>query len=258
MNFELILTSLVFVSGLLVLLERFYLAPKRVANGKQPILIEYACSFFPVLLLVLIIRSFIIEPFRIPSGSLKPSLLVGDFVLTNKFTYGIRLPVLGTKIININEPKRGDIVVFRWPPDPSIDYIKRVVGLPGDHISYINKTLYINGKEAPQQLQAQTIDKSDNGTTWAVEQKQEDLLGVKHAIFIHPGVINEDINDIVVPPNHYFMMGDNRDDSYDSRGWGFVPDANLVGKAILVWFSWDSDNNSVRWKRLGLRINSNS
>lgn len=255
MNFELILTALVFVSGLLTLVERFYLAPKRAEGYTQPLIIEYACSFFPILLLVLAIRSFIIEPFRIPSGSLKPSLLVGDFVLTNKYIYGLRLPVLGTKLIYVSEPKRGDIVVFRWPPDPSIDYIKRVIGLPGDHISYINKVLYINGKPAPQEFQKETTDKSDNGNHWLVEQKQENLLGVKHAIYIRPDILGDDFENIVVPPHHYFMMGDNRDDSFDSRGWGFVPESNLVGKAILVWFSWNNDKNTIRWHRLGLRIN---
>ena len=255
MNFELMLTALVLVSGAIALIDKLYLAPKRAKNHSKPVIIEYACSFFPILLLVFVIRSFIIEPFRIPSGSLKPNLLVGDFVLTNKYIYGLRLPVLGTTLIPVSVPQRGDIVVFRWPPDASIDYIKRVIGLPGDHISYINKMLYINGQPAPQEFQNQTFDNNENSSSWAVEQKQEDLLGLKHTIYIRPDVIANDFDNIVVPPHHYFMMGDNRDDSFDSRGWGFVPEKNLVGKAILVWFSWNNEVNSIRWNRIGLAIN---
>lgn len=256
MNFELILSVLVLTSGIIALIEKFYLAPRRATGLPQPILVEYAYSFFPILLIVLLIRSFIIEPFRIPSGSLKPSLLIGDFVLTNKYIYGLRLPVIGTKIANIQEPERGDIVIFRWPPDPSIDYIKRVIGLPGDRISYKDKILYVNGTPAPQKLIKQTSDKGENGNSWPVELKQENLLGIKHEIFIRPEIIGDDFEDIVVPPHHYFMMGDNRDDSFDSRGWGFVPEKNIVGKAFMVWFSWDNDDNKIRWDRIGLRINS--
>lgn len=259
MNFELILTLLVLISGILALAEKLYFAPRRAGKEQsQPVIFEYACSFFPILLLVLVIRSFIFEPFTVPSGSLKPTLLVGDFVLTSKSSYGLRLPVIGTKIVKIGEPQRGDIVVFRWPPDPSIYYIKRVIGLPGDRISYINKTLYVNGQPAPQVFQQQRTVTTDNGNTSKVELKQENLLGIKHSIYVRPEIPADNFEDIVVPAGHYFMMGDNRDDSFDSRGWGFVPEANLVGKAILIWFSWNKEKHHVRWNRIGLKINQST
>ncbi|CAM4425737.1 MAG: Signal peptidase I [Legionellaceae bacterium] len=254
MSFELLLASLVLFSGLVALIEKLYLAEKRSQYKTQPIIIEYACSFFPILLLVFIIRSFIIEPFHIPSGSLKPNLLVGDFVLTNKFAYGIRLPVLGTQIIPIDKPQRGDIVVFRWPGDPKIDYIKRVVGLPGDRISYINKVLYINGQPATQIFGKTKIIHNDYDTPITVTKNQENLLGVKHDIYLRSEVPAQDFENLLVPAGHYFMLGDNRDDSYDSREWGFVPENNLLGKAMLIWFSWNSEKNNVRWDRIGKRI----
>lgn len=256
MNFELILTLIVILTGIIALLDCLVLARRRKINGqKQSLLVEYSRSFFPVLLFVFIIRSFLIEPFQIPSGSLKPSLLVGDFVLTNKFTYGLRLPVIGTKIVNISQPKRGDIIVLRWPPDPSIYYIKRLIGLPGDHISYKDKILIINGKPQPQTFEKYATDQGETGNTWPVEQKQENLSGLQHAIYIRADVPSDDFEDLVVPAGHYFMMGDNRDDSFDSRGWGFVPDKNIIGKAMLVWFSWNKEQHHVRWDRLGLTIN---
>jgi signal peptidase I len=203
------------------------------------------------------LRSFLFEPFRIPTGSLEPTLLAGDFILVNKFDYGIRLPVAHTKIIPTGELKRGDIIVFRYPPNPSIDYIKRLIGLPGDHISYIDKILYVNGKKIPQQFEKNAVDYGDDGLSWDVEQKQEDFFGVKHSIYQIPTRPDDDFKDLVVPPGMYFAMGDNRDDSADSRYWGFVPDKNIIGKASVIWMSWDSRANllhKIRWDRIGTII----
>ncbi|MEO8402851.1 MAG: signal peptidase I [Gammaproteobacteria bacterium] len=262
-NFELILFYATLICGVIALFDIIFLAPKRKAatppntQEKLPVIIDYARSFFPVLLLVFLLRSFLYEPFRIPSGSLEPTLLPGDFVLVNKFDYGIRLPVLHKKIIPVKELKRGDIFVFRYPPKPSIDYIKRVIGLPGDHISYIDKILSVNGKKIPQEFQKNASDQGEDGSTWDVVQKQEDFFGVKHSIYQIANRANDDFKDIVVPPGMYFAMGDNRDDSADSRYWGFVPDQNIIGRASVIWMSWDSNANllhKIRWDRLGTVI----
>jgi len=264
-NFELILFYVVLVTGAIALFDILILAPKRKARAlllgespaavKMPIISEYARSFFPVLVLVFFIRSFLFEPFRIPTGSLEPTLLIGDFILTNKYALGIRLPVLHKKIYALGTPMRGDIIVFRWPPNPSIDFIKRVVGVPGDHISYINKVLTINGKEIPQSFIQEEINKNEEDNNWEIVQKQEDLFGVKHAIYQYPDKPQTDFRDVIVPPHMYFVMGDNRDDSADSRFWGFVPDENIVGKANRVWMSWDSFAHKIRWNRIGQQIN---
>ena len=192
-------------------------------------------------------RSFLIEPFRIPSGSLEPTLLVGDFVAVNKFAYGFRLPVLEKKVVSIADPKTGDIAVFRWPPDPSYDYIKRVIGVPGDKISYHNKVLTINGQEAKQTFVGYALDEYSEKS---VSQYTENLQGVVHDIFVRTDAPSVDF-DLVVPEGNYFMMGDNRDDSADSRFFGFVPDANLRGKAFLVWLSWNGKIDRLRWSKMG-------
>jgi signal peptidase I len=256
MNFELLLSIAVLVTGVIALVDWLILAPRRrkknVAKPTQ--LVEYSRSFFPILLLVLLLRSFLAEPFRIPSGSEKPDLLIGDFIVTNKFAYGIRLPVLHKKIISIGEPKRGDVVVFLWPRDTSTYFIKRVVGLPGDVITYKDKILTINGIPTSQTLLGTSADHDHKGQAkWPVLVKQEDLLGVKHPIFIRPDQTTDDFS-LQVPAGNYFMMGDNRDNSYDSRYWGFVPEKDLVGKAMWIFFSWDSELNRVRWHRIGSRI----
>ncbi len=251
MNFALILFVLLVLTGLLWLLDHFISRKKRAPDVPNPWWVEYGASFFPVILAVFFLRSFLVEPYKIPSGSMIPTLLVGDFILVNKFTYGIRLPVINKKVIELNNPKRGDVMVFRYPVDPSLDYIKRVVGLPGDKISYQNKHLKINGKEVG-------LDKVEPylGTGLFYTPRYQEQLGeVKHAILLDReadtpiGPItqfqnfdnchyNADGVDCVVPPGHYFMMGDNRDNSQDSRYWGFVPDENIVGKAFFVWFNF--------------------
>ena len=251
-NFELILFYATLVCGVIALLDILLWAKKRnQAQKKMPLLIDYARGFFPVLLVVFVLRSFLYEPFRIPSGSLKPTLDIGDFILVNKYDYGIRLPVTHTKLFKTNEPKRGDIMVFRWPPNPSLNFIKRVIGVPGDTVSYIDRVLYVNGEKIPQTFVKSSVDKDESGTGWTVDLKQEDLLGVKHDIFQTPDKLNQDFHDIVVPEGMYFMMGDNRDDSADSRFWGFVPEENIVGRAVLVWMSWNSDAYNIRWNRIG-------
>jgi signal peptidase I len=219
---------------------------------RQPAWLEYTASFFPVILLVFMLRSFLYEPFRIPSGSMLPTLEVGDLILVNKYEYGIRLPVVNKKIIEVGQPKRGDVMVFRFPLNPSQDYIKRVVGLPGDRVEYMNKRLTINGKEVPLKKLDSYYD-TDRLQTYL--QFQEQLGDVDHRIIVsetapaglgggfpntHPGACQYSGSGIVctVPAGHYFMMGDNRDNSEDSRFWGFVPDENIVGRAFLIWMNF--------------------
>ncbi len=211
----------------------------------DPGLVDFSRSIFPVLLLVLVLRSFLVEPFQIPSGSMLPTLQVGDFILVNKFAYGIRLPVLGTKIKEVDDPQRGDIVVFRFPRDPSINYIKRVVGLPGDRLRYENKVVYVNGEPYPLRLLAELPP--------GVPEYQllEEQVGERvHHIYrsISEGGMNQEW---LVPDNHYFVMGDNRDHSNDSRYWGMVPDENLVGRAFAIWVHWKSLLSFPSFKRNG-------
>jgi signal peptidase I len=257
-NFELFLFYLTLITGVISLFDILFLAPRRKRYAtdvgvpvKMPLVIDYARSFFPVLLLVFLLRSFLFEPFSIPSGSLEPTLLTGDFILVNKFNYGIRLPIVHKKILNYNEPKRGDILIFRWPPDPSYNFIKRVIGLPGDKISYINKEIYVNGEKVPQSDLQKGIPNLDADEGWQALMKEEDLLGVKHKILVQPGKNSRNYFDIIVPEGMYYVMGDNRDDSADSRYWGFVPSENVVGKAVMVWMSWNNHDYKVRWRRIG-------
>jgi signal peptidase I len=217
---------------------------------KEPLLVEYARSFFPVVLIVLLLRSFLFEPFRIPSGSMMPTLLVGDFILVNKFSYGVRLPVLNTKILEMGEPSRGDIVVFRFPKQPEVDYIKRVIGLPGDRIAYFDKKLYVNGIPAKQVSLGRYQGVGQGSNMSGAERLEEDLLGIEHSILVSRGASSvEDV--FVVPQGQYFVMGDNRDNSNDSRYWGTVPEANLVGRAFFIWMNWDWQNNGIAFDRLG-------
>jgi signal peptidase I len=216
----------------------------------EPLLVEYAHSFFPIVFIVLILRSFIAEPFRIPSGSMMPTLLIGDFILVNKFTYGIRLPVLNTKIIEIGEPERGDAVVFRFPKQPSVDYIKRVVGLPGDRVTYYDKKLLINGEPAKQVSLGRYQGVGQGVSMTGTEHMVEDLIGREHGILIKRGLPSVE-GVFIVPEGHYFVMGDNRDNSNDSRYWGTVPEANLVGKAFFIWMNWDWQHKGIGFDRIG-------
>ena len=221
---------------------------------KESTWVEYCKSFFPVILAVLLLRSFLVEPFRIPSGSMMPTLLVGDFILVNKFAYGIRLPVLNKKVLEIGEPERGDVVVFRYPKDPSVDYIKRVVGLPGDKIGYYNK-IYISMANRPGKcLPVSIIGKGSGVSMSGASERREQLGDVQHDILVMPRTPGLE-GEYVVGEDEYFVMGDNRDNSNDSRYWGTVPEANLVGKAFRVWMNWDGANGGVDWDRLGMEIN---
>lgn len=286
-NFPLILTLLTLGTGLVWLFDVLVLKPRRSKEPdeetgeapKEPYLVDLCRSFFPVLAVVLVLRSFLVEPFQIPSGSMLPTLQVGDFILVNKFTYGLRLPVLRTKILSLNEPHRGDVMVFRHYqvnadaaakagvdsctynpahlkpgqkrlPGHWEDYIKRVVGLPGDKIGYHDKTLYINGKPVAKQFVADLPPRSWSGG-WPIELFKEDLGGVEHDIYQFKGFDGAKQGDWVVPPHSYFMMGDDRDDSCDSRYWGVVPDKLIVGKAFAIWMHWKSFTELPSFSRDG-------
>ncbi len=227
--------------------------PARHKDGREPWYIETCKSFFPILLIVLVLRSFIAEPFRIPSGSMMPTLLHGDFILVNKFAYGIRLPVLHTKILDTGSPQRGDVAVFRFPKDPSNDYIKRVIGLPGDHILYRNKALFINGERIGQVRNGVYNGLGSNSKMNGTLILREDLHTVSHDILVERLQFSM-TGEFTVPDNHYFVMGDNRDHSSDSRIWGFVPEENLVGHAFLIWMNADFVGKQYDLKRIGKKI----
>ena len=267
MNFDFptILVSATFVTGIIWASDTLFFVKQRkqeIAAGKrpdrEPVVVETSRSFFPVILIVLLLRSFLVEPFRIPSGSMMPTLLIGDFILVNKFIYGIRLPVIDLKVLNISEPQRGDVVVFRYPEDPSIDYIKRVVGLPGDKIGYHTvegkKILTINGKQINQIPLGIYQGKGAGIMMSGSSHFQEQLDTIEHDILVAPGHPSLE-GDYIVPLNNYFVMGDNRDNSKDSRYWGMLPEQNLVGKAFFIWMNWDWANGGVGFTRIGRIIN---
>ncbi len=249
-SFFLVLATFVtgIVWGVYILLQRNKIID---ASAPEPIIVEYARSFFPVVLVVLLLRSFLFEPFRIPSGSMMPTLLVGDFILVNKFTYGVRLPVLNTKIIEKGSPQRGDIVVFRFPKDPTVDYIKRVVGLPGDRIGYYNKQVFVNGAPVKQTALGEYIGGSQAAGMEGESLFSEELGHVTHDILVRKSDPSAREGEFVVPSGQYFVMGDNRDNSNDSRFWGAVPEANLVGRAFFIWMSWDSGKPGISFNRIG-------
>jgi signal peptidase I len=267
-DFPTVMVLLVVVSGAIWAIDRFFLAPRRLAlarrsakgsqQGNQqqllspPKVVEYARSFFPVFLIVLVLRSFLVEPFRIPSGSMMPTLLIGDFILVNKFTYGIRLPITDTKIIPIDQPKRGDVMVFRYPEDPSTPFIKRVVGLPGDRIGYFNKVVYVNGQPAQQDEVETFVGQGSGRNMTGASVHSERLSSLEHQILIQQGYPSVE-GEMVVPEGHYFVLGDNRDNSRDSRFWGTVPDSYLIGKAFTIWMNWDW-GHGIDWTRIGMSI----
>lgn len=279
MNFSLILFVLVVFTGLFYLVDVLFFRPERKRSSakavlaanqsgtltnkelrkirqetlRPPLWLEYTGSFFPVILFVFVLRSFVVEPFKIPSGSMIPTLLIGDLILVNKYAYGIRLPVINKKIIEVSDPEKGDVMVFRYPVDPTLDYIKRVVAVGGDTVEYRNKQLIINGEV--QNLTP--LDKYYDPNTFEYSRQfEETLAGRKHRILNDedapdyvightnfPGSENCKYSisgfKCVVPKNHYFMMGDNRDNSSDSRVWGFVSNEQIVGKAFMVWMNFD-------------------
>lgn len=251
---ELFLVIATFLTGVIWAVDSALLKKRRkrlaATPRPEPVLVEYSRSFFPVLLVVLLLRSFAVEPFRIPSGSMMPTLLVGDFILVNKYHYGLRLPVINTQVTEGEEPERGDVIVFRYPEDPSVNYIKRIIGLPGDRIEYRDKILFVNGEPQPQT----TVGLYGLHAGNPVSLKREDLGGVLHDILIEHGPVAGDAV-YTVPEGEYFVMGDNRDNSNDSRRWGTVPEENLVGKAFFIWLNWNFSNGQHDFSRIGNDIN---
>tara|TARA_R110001592_G_scaffold363248_6_gene682395 strand:+ start:98668 stop:99507 length:840 start_codon:yes stop_codon:yes gene_type:complete len=274
-DFPLILVILVFGSGLIWLLDAIFLAPGRrrivadlqgqypewqdknsgqaekygaqvASSAAEPVLVEYAKSFFPVLFVVFVLRSFLVEPFQIPSSSMVPTLEVGDYILVNKYTYGIRLPVVRTKVWALNEPERGDVMVFFPPHMNDTYYIKRVIGLPGDTITYRNKRLAVNGVPLEEESLAVIPEGSSRYRVGL-----ETLGEVTHLVQVNESRPARDFSE-KVKPGHYFMMGDNRDNSSDSRVWGQVPEKDIVGKAFAVWMHWDSLLSIPSFSRVGL------
>ena len=260
-NFPLILLSVIVFSGAVCLIDFIFCICKRESlfeKKKRPLIIEYSRSFFPVLLLVFCIRSFLAQPYRVPTGSLEPTVMPGDFILVNQYHYGVRFPIWDKKLMSVGEPTRGQIALFYYPVNHALTFVKRVIGLPGDHISYINKTLYINGKEQPKKFVESVTRLNDFGQLTTYQKYQEDLNGIKHDIFVRSDASTGNFYNIIVPKDEYFMMGDNRDESDDSRYWGFVPEHDLVGHALFVWMSFDSNAahwyDSVRWQRIGNKL----
>ena len=266
MDFALILVVATAASGVIWAIDAAFLRPRRlaVAEGRttadgsplvpaEPVLVEYARSFFPILLVVLVIRSFLFEPFRIPSASMVPTLLIGDFIFVNKFTYGLRLPVVHTRILEVGSPRRGDVVVFRLPSDPSTNYIKRLVGLPGDEVVYLGSRIYVNGTPVPVEILGPW--QANPGDQPPSLLGRETLGEAVHDVLYIPARPSFE-GTFIVPAGHYFMMGDNRDNSQDSRYdlVGMVPEANIVGKAVGIWMNWDLPS-APRWGRIGMAIN---
>ncbi len=291
LDFSLVLVLIALVSGVVWAIDSAWLRPARAhgaaAAGKaldaarEPATVDYARSFFPVALVVLVLRSFLFEPFRIPSDSMMPTLLDGDFIVVNKYAYGLRLPVVNRKVVEVGEPQRGDVVVFRYPPDPRINYIKRLVGLPGDRVRIEADRIVVNGVPVPFTQEG----RYDDGCYVGMQLAEEQLGAHRHqALYCNTpddfsvaplptcdrnmprnyvcgteGLGGRpdrgDVSDIDVPPGKYLMIGDNRDNSADSRYWGFVPEENLVGKATRIWFNWDPHRaGGPKWERMGARI----
>lgn len=260
-DFSLLLVLLTALAGVIALIDQLFLRRKRMDRAVQkkierprdPVVIEYARSLFPILLIVLIFRSFLFEPFKIPSGSMIPTLLVGDFILVNKYAYGLRLPVTNTKILSLGEPERGDVVVFRYPVDTRVNFIKRLVGLPGDTITYRNKQLFINGEAVGQEFQGPfTSADVKCSTPRANARRFSETLGqVTHDILVHQRENDRSEKTWTVPDGHYFVMGDNRDRSNDSREWGFVPEGHLMGRAVGIWLNFDYKKGCGDLSRIG-------
>ncbi len=263
-DFAAVLLLSAVITGLIWLFDARWARKRRTSDTPEPIVVDMARAFFPVIVVVFLIRSFWVEPFKIPSGSMKPTLLVGDFILVNKYTYGIRLPVVNRKIVDVGPIRRGDVVVFRYPADPNVDYIKRVVGTPGDKIAYRAKRLWINGAQVPFEpagfytdaelnylrLPTFTEKLGEKSHTMMVVPAQPpvDLAQVRQFAHRDNCEYNDDGFSCTVPAGHYFMMGDNRDQSSDSRYWGFVPDDHIKGRAFLVWMNFGD------FKRIGSGI----
>ncbi len=282
-DFALLLVGLTALAGVIWAIDRLAFAPRRLRNAREieqigalseaerkariqdalrePVVAEYARSFFPVLFVILLLRSFVAEPFKIPSGSMIPTLKIGDFILVNKFAYGLRVPVLNTRFFDIGSPERGDVMVFRYPgfpctrdgatvrsanpcgqpfePVPQQNYIKRVVGLPGDRITYRDKVIYVNDQVVEQRYVGPYTGPSEEHTNLSGARVSDESLGeASHRMMVLPLQPSRGEGSWTVPPDSFFVMGDNRDSSLDSRFWGFVPESNLVGRAMIVWMNF--------------------
>lgn len=259
-DFPFLLTLLLLLCLVIGGLDKWYFEPRRKKAlgdaAKMPKIAEYARSFFSVFLIVYIIRAFIMQPFYTPTGSLKPTIMPGDFSFVTQYNYGLRIPVWDWRFISIGNPKRGDIAVFHWPVNPHVDFVKRVIGLPGDHVSYVNKVLYINGKKMPQTFVKNSTDSDGQGSPeWPTKIYQENLDGVKHEIMLNPAIAAKNFRNLVVPKDEYLMMGDNRDNSDDGRDWGFVKRRAILGKAEFIFFSWNPNHKlDIHWHRIGNRL----
>jgi signal peptidase I len=245
-----ILAILTVFTGTVTLVD-FFLQKKQKSHF---VIIEYCRSFFPIFLIVLIIRSFLFQLYRVPTGSLEPTVMPGDLIFVSQYNYGLKLPLFDKVIFPMSHPSRGEIALFRWPVNPKVTFVKRVVGLPGDHISYINKIFYINGHKASQHDSGNFSEDQGAGQYRSVTRYHENLLGTKHDILINHDTVSPDFKNLVVPAGYYFMIGDNRDNSDDSRDWGFVPVNNFIGQARFVWFNIQLSPFSVQWHRIGLTL----
>jgi signal peptidase I len=290
LDFSAVLLAITVVTGVVWGIDSWLFKPRRLAAARaagrdaalvaEPGTVDYARSFFPVALVVLVLRSFIFEPFRIPSDSMMPTLLDGDFIIVNKYAYGLRLPVINKKVVDIGAPKRGDVVVFRYPPNPSVNFIKRLVGLPGDHVEVRDNHIYVNGQPVPTvpgkerfsdgcyinfMLAHERLGEHEHTAMYCpVAIDRQPVLpgcnrrGVRGYVCGDedaPGGIRIPDFDRVIPPGQYLMMGDNRDNSDDGRSWGFVPEENLVGRATRIWFNWDlGRSGGPMWSRIGSKI----
>jgi signal peptidase I len=259
LDFAALLVALSLFTGVVWAIDHWFFAKRRLArnpDAREPVLVEYCRSFFPVIFAVLIIRSFIAEPFRIPSGSMMPTLLDGDFILVNKFAYGIRVPVINQKVVGLGEPVRGDVIVFRYPVDPAVDYIKRVVGVPGDVIEYRAHQLSVNGVPVGKEPLGRYVGEGASAYMTGANQMLERLPEASHEILELPPSVGQRVPEgrWTVPAGHFFVLGDNRDNSQDSRVWGFVPEENLVGKAFLIWMNWDFKAGGIDFGRIGTVI----
>ena len=274
--FELILFILTLASGVIALIDLMFFAKARKEAVLQnigdmqlskkarkeafraPLLADYARSLFWVFLLVFLLRSFVIEPFRVPTGSMLPTIQLNDYLFVSKLSYGVRLPFTNKTIIQTGHPERGDVMVFHYPVYPHVDFIKTVIGIPGDHITYKNQQLYVNGKLVAKTYLKTAIEPDNQNLGNTVVKVYQETLGThKHTIYNTPGQEGISFTNLIVPKGEYFVMGDNRNNSDDSRYWGFVPAKNIVGKALFVWFSWNSNVpwtkfwHKVRWSRIG-------
>ena len=251
------MTATIWIADEVWRLLRKYVIVVRYENQKPSRfrwIVEYARVFFPVLLIVFMLRSFVVEPFRIPSGSMLPTLEIGDFILVNKYEYGLRLPVINRKVIEMDSPDYGDVIVFRFPQDPAVNFIKRVVGLPGDSVVLENKEIKINGEQVAQVENGEyVIDAGANRKTQTVLLTESFGFDEFHQI-LHDERRSSRPLVFQVPENSYFVLGDNRDYSNDSRFWGFVPEENVVGRAFFIWFSWNFSDSAVNWSRIAAAI----